>query len=216
VCFLLALGWALPGCTPDMSNTTAPPGDLAAYEPFGHLAEVAAFAGKNAKLVEIEARDVPSNGKLPLSTNLTARVEYQFITKDEKNRYESVHVVVMKPRVLDVSQDSTSRSEERHLGMGRDAVPLGRTALSGAVEKLVEKTTGVEFRAPDPKDKYERTPGTLPKCSAAALWTQAIAAGVPKGSTANITFDAKGYSLGQLRKPARRFGLDCKLISPDG
>ncbi len=197
---LLGLCCALSGCTTDMSNTTAPPGDLTAYEPFAHVAEVAAFAGKNAKLVEIKAHDVPSNGKIPLSTNLTARVDYQFITKDEKNRYQSVHVEVMKPRVMDVSQDSTSHSKQKHLGMGRDAVPLGRTALSGALEKLVEKPRGSSSARRIPKTSTSRRRARCRSAAPQSYGSRPSLRACPKASTANVTYDAKGYALEQLRQ----------------
>ncbi len=56
---------ALCGCITDMSNTTKPPGDLAAYTPFALVPKVAAYAGKAPKLVKMSALRVPANGKIP-------------------------------------------------------------------------------------------------------------------------------------------------------
>ncbi len=205
---------ALCGCTMDMSNTTKPFGNLAAYTPFVLVPKVAVYAGKAPKLVKMSARRVPANGKIPFASDTRARVNHTFVT-NASGDYFNVTVEVMKPRVLYVSRGfSSSKSKERHLGMGRHPTPMATGVWARLFEVVAEKLSGVAVKAPAPKDVYAKAPNLNPKCSAAALWKQAIAAGASAKKLADISYGDDGYELVPHGGSSYLFDHDCKPKSP--
>ncbi|MBK7586315.1 MAG: hypothetical protein IPI67_39780 [Myxococcales bacterium] len=184
------LGLATGGCNPNLSNTTAPPGDVSAYEPFAHLAGVLAFAGKDARLIEMTAVGVASSGKISMVGDPAARVDHRLAAKDGEGRYVDVRVEVHEPRTVDVSTEADESTKKRHLGMGRLEHPFNRFVPTGLEKEAI----------------------ALPKCSAAALWKQALGDGAPTDQLATMVYNRSGYEL-RISKPAlvvRAFDFDCK------
>ncbi len=199
----LTLAMAL-GCATDMENTTAPPGALAAFAPFGHVGAVGAYAGSNPKLVTMSATRVPSSGLIPLSTDPQARVDHTFYAEDEDGHKLLVTVNIMNPREFQVStNDPHGHSRERHLGMQR--VPAAREGF------LTRKFREVFFGMSSPP-----VPTTIdfPKCTATDLWKKAMADGVPSGGLANLSYTEHGYDLviPESGVRTRKFDKDCKLV----
>ncbi len=187
----------LTGCKPDTDGTRAPPGDLAAYTPLAHAGSVAAFAGPKALLLKIDATRVPSSGAIPLSTDDRATIAHDFVITDSDGDHYSVPVRIMKPRAMQTTTsgdfNSGATSDFKHLGMGRVPSP---NPLDG-------HNWGVSQKHAVP----------LPKCTAAALWKTAIAAGAPGNLLASIEYDRTGYRLfiRRQKRPWYRFDADCKL-----
>ncbi len=205
---------ALCGCVTDMANTTKPPGDLAAYTPFALVPKVAAYAGKAPKLVKMTALRVPANGKIPFSSDGRARVDHTFVT-NAGGDYFHVTVEVKKPRIVLSSRGASNRkSKERHLGMGRNPAPMAKGATARIFEVVTEKLSGVNVKAPAPKDVYAKAPNLAPKCSAAELWKQAIAAGASAKALADISYGVDGYELAPGGGSSHHFDHDCKPKSP--
>ncbi len=192
------------GCATDMENTAPPPGALGAFAPFAHVGAVAAYAGRNAKLMNMTASRVPSSGLMPLSTDPQAHVDHTFYAEDEDGHKLQVTVNIMNPREYQVStNDPHGHSRERSLGMKR--VPAARDGF--LTRKFREVVFGMSsLPAPTTID--------LPKCTAAELWKKAMADGVPQGGLANISYTEAGYELivPQSGDRARRFDKDCKLL----
>ncbi len=174
-----------------MENTAPPPGDVAAFEPFAHIADIARYAGDRAELVSVTAVGVTSDGVLPLAADLSARADYMFLAAEGDEPIDA-RVEIIAPRQFDVSQDMDSGTTKMHLGMRRDPRPA-----NGAVVR-------------DMKGRIAPPPA----CRAIDLWKRAAAAGVPTAQPATIVYDAKGYEL-RVLKPSyvsRKFDRACKPV----
>ena len=197
---LLLIAGLSAACFTDPGELTRPPpGDHKAYRPFAHVSEIAKFAGKDAKLISIEAIDVPTGGKVELGsktdTGAMRDVELVFHAKstkeDRKHEWSNTEIVkvtvtVMNPRTMKQSTDGgRSWSEYVHKGMERKA----------GVSKL-------QWRK---HTKY----APPPKCKASKLWKIAKKNGAPK-TPATIKYDHNGYTLHDLK-----FDPDCKLIKQE-
>lgn len=194
----LAGALALAGCRTDLKNTAAPPGDVQAYQPFAHLAQVLAFAGPDAKLIEMTAVGVASNGTMQLPASASTRVDHRLTARDTQGRYVDVRVEIHAPRDVSVSSGDLdgleSTSPKRHLGMRREVFPF-----NGLVPQSLDQSAVA-----------------LPKCSAADLWKQSLAAGAPADQLATIVYGAAGYELRVLKPKyvSIRFDHDCTLRKP--
>lgn len=190
----IALGLAVWGCRTDLKDTAAPPADVAAYEPFAHVAQVLSFAGRDAKLLEMTATGVASSGKIAMVGAPSARVDHRMAAKDDQGRYVNVRVEVHEPRNVNVSGNMDESTPKRHLGMGRQVAPFNTFIQENLDSHAIP----------------------LPTCSATALWKLAATAGAPVDALATITYDSKGYELRVLapRYFALQFERDCTPRKP--
>jgi Protein of unknown function (DUF3592) len=190
----------------ELVNTGTPPGDPSAFRPFKHLPKIAAFAGKGAKLIKIEATAVPTSGKLDLGAKVgdkMSSVKVEFVVEpSERDRRDmhrqtdraAVSVDVRKPHVTYVSTSGDDRGTE-HFDKG----------MIRSVQSLLRQT------------ERSINVAKLPKCSAEKFWKVAIAKGAPK-EPARIRYDVKGYEFSTYKKGnpwTLLFGHDCQLIAPE-
>ena len=64
-----------------MKNTTAPPGDLNHFDPIAAFAAASSYAGPEAKLLSLFAKDVRSDGTMDLEAEYFPMVSMTFATK---------------------------------------------------------------------------------------------------------------------------------------
>jgi hypothetical protein len=193
----------LGACTSDKANTQVPPGDLTKFDPVASFAAMANYAGPKARLIELRAYYVKTDGTLDLSAEYFPRVTARFIAQASQADAEAqgprapgsgfragddifVEVEVQQPRTYHVNSGG-SEWDEKHLGMGRTP-------------------SGAATQVPDLIDP--------PACSFGALWKDALAAGAPGEVVALITYDREGYSFqANGRDFSLRFSRDCKAQS---
>ncbi len=189
------------GCC-NYNDSIEPPGDISNFNPTASFPEIQAYAGEDAKLREIKARYVRSDGTMDLEAEYKPSLQYIFVRKSHqdndkplgtgtKNRaYEEVEVTVSKPGWVHRSSVGgggiNSESTERNKGMYQE--------ISFTRERDYRETT------------------RAPKCSFAKIWKKARKLEtIDKSAVAVITYDYLGYEfvINDL-KVRLFFDKDCK------
>ncbi len=178
-------GGVLAFTTVFLAETWFVPGDAARFDPVASYAAVQQWAGRDLKLVSMEAQFVRPDGTLELSAgyNPSPEVRYTFVRElstppgdapplgagntIEGRWYETVNVVLRKPFQMRRRTSGSSRFDYLFLGMQRD-------------------TSSPAARPPG-----EAVPE--PGCSLKDLWSAAREKGAPGNAVAVIRYDAFGY-----------------------
>jgi hypothetical protein len=183
------------------------PGDADNFDPIATFDEVAAYAGDNVLLMEMEAYYVRSDGTMALNADYRPRVEYKFAqpTTDEadndapvgvpgavqsESRYRLISVTVSDPfqtfSVRSMGSGGNREYQYMNLGMDRD-------------------TGDVTDRLPD-------EPVDAPVCPFADFWEVAIGRGAPRDAVATITYSSEGYTFRIQDTNIRlSFDFDCTV-----
>lgn len=193
-----------------LAQTVPPPGDPRRFDPVAGYADVAAFAGADARLTSLAARFVRSDGTLDLKAEYrpSPNARYRFVREvpapadappvgaggnADGRWYEQVQVEVSRPWEF--------RSVRRIGGSG-----------SASYQYF---NRGMERKADPPSGRAPAAAAPAPACGFRRLWDEAIARGAPASAVANIEYDARGYEfrIDDLRF-SMRFAADCG-VAPD-
>ena len=182
-------------CAELAPGTAAIPGDEKAFDVIANFSKIAAHAGQDAKLIELEVQYVPTSGLLDLTQQYKPNVKTKFVAKASQADVDG-----QGPRApgsgfklgdlinveVDVQVPSrTSEWTERNLGM--------------------ERTSGSLYSSSD--DYVE-----APKCAFGQLWKDAIAKGAPTDVVAIIEYDKAGYKFKANGKNFEAsFDMGCKI-----
>jgi len=164
------------------------PGDPAHFDPVASFPAVSALAGEGARLVQLDARFVGSDGTLDLTARYqpSPTVEYRF------------------------ARPAPAPKDAPPLGAGRQAgdewfVPIEVTAARPWQWHTVSRSKGgirTRYQYVDlgltarERDVRSGTPNRFappPACSFAGLWQLARERGAPATAVATIRYDATGY-----------------------
>jgi hypothetical protein len=192
-CALIVLATVLfCGCRTNIDNTTAPPGDPAAFVPFAQVPAAGAYAGRDAKLLKIQVRRISASGKIQLKGEMPPPVSYDFIATDDSGERVRVAVDVVGAHDTNQVNPDNGLTPKRHLGMSRQPAPLF------AINRQLTESAAI----------------AAPKCSETELWKKAIAAGAPADADASIAYDSNGYLFAIMRPtgPMLSFDRDCNLV----
>ncbi|MDL1900931.1 hypothetical protein FBR02_09205 [Anaerolineae bacterium CFX9] len=173
---------------PDSSN------DPTRFDPLAALADIQAWAGADARLMEINARYVRSDGTLDLNASYgssQADVEYVFFRAIERPAdapppgapgagvgqwYEQITINAYRP------------GQMRQISSVGGSVSVRTQVINQGMTRRVGRPTTNLF--PYAADEFVG----YPDCSFAAIWQEMIARGAPAEGVAFITYNADGYS----------------------
>ncbi len=190
VCSVIAPGEGpLGGFLNDIAGveTADLPGDARAFDGFGELAGVQAYAGSDTQLVEIELALVRRDGTMDLKAEYTPKPDatYTFVRE--------------VPRPSDAPPPGAGGA---NVGPWYETVSIRayepgqrrrRTTIGGSTNSVVTYTNkGMERDTSDARSGEVATVPP-PACSVASMFDAAIARGAPEDAVAHVTYNADGY-----------------------
>jgi len=198
---VVALAAATGGCGACADGEEVP-GDPTRFDPVASYEDMARRAGSDAKLVQLSAHGVRSDGTVDL----------------EEERYRSsVDYYFEKPSAAppDAPPVGAGGAEEWHR---RVQVELRRAGHSG--EETDEHgtrqvtTKGLRTIVSEPEGGAVGDTLPAPRCSFADLWEHATAQGAPSGAVARIDYIGEGYDFRISDTDVSiDFDVDCQPIA---
>jgi hypothetical protein len=182
--FALTLFIIVLGTSCNFENSVDPPGDVANFNPTEAYPKVRDYVGKKAKLIEINARYVRSDGTMDLTADYKPSLTYQFVQKSSASEnkpvgtgtkgreYEGIEVNVSAPHWVSQSINGRAPQSKKNKGM------VKRVSSAG-------------------KHKWEER-AKKPKCSFERIWKKAMKVDKDtkkaRDAVAVIDYNKKGYS----------------------
>lgn len=177
-------------CAKMMGEETYPlKSDAKRFDPFAAIPEIRERAGAGARLVEVDASFVRSDGTMDLTATYkpAPRVTYKFEVPSDKGPENAPPIGAGRSPgdvwIVEVEVDVYEPGQRRSV-----------TRISGGSKSQYQyMNEGMDIDRSTPRmGKLKEDIGT-PKVTTADLWKQGAAKGAPRDAVATITFDADGY-----------------------
>lgn len=191
-----------------LAHTVPPPGEPGRFDPVAGYAQVAAFAGADARLLSIDARFVRSDGTLDLEADYrpSPNVQYRFLRE--------VPAPANAPPVGAGGNADGRWYEQVQVDVSRPWEFRSVRSIGGSGSATYQYfNRGMQRRADPPSGRAPAATAPAPACAFSRLWAEAVAQGAPENAVARIEYDVRGYEfrIDDLRF-SMRFAADCSVV----
>jgi hypothetical protein len=182
-------------------------GDASKFDPFASYAEIKAFAGADAQLLEISADYVRADGTMELTATYSPAPNADYKFAREVPRPSAAAPVgaggtTAGPWYEPITIRAFQPGQRRHVSITKNGV---RTSFDYINDGLVRDVA-------DPTSSLSPQFIEAPTCKTADLWKAALEKDAPKDAVAIIRYSAEGYSFVISGAHVNlNFNLDCTL-----
>ncbi len=166
-----------------VANTEVPPGDLNAYDPIASLADVAVFAGEDAKLLRMNIKHVRRDGTMDLEADYSPIADYDFVVPTERPE----------------SAPPSGADSQWWIPVGVKVGNPGKTARTfsvdgGGVQDYQYVNKGMVREALPAKTARYNEFVPMPYCTLKEMWDVAVEKGAAEEAVATIVYDKDDIS----------------------